>query len=181
MADGLEITVQGADDLDKMLDDLGAGDTVDSVCRRALREGGNLMKAAIAANAPVRTPMPSSNALPPGTLQSDITVTVSKDSENSYSAWIEPGKFSRHVAIWVEWGHRLVRGKSRKGLPGRVVGDVPAHPYIRPAFDANEDLAFEAVAESLAKDINTAYGGGRLGAVETETHGGFEDDDGGTV
>lgn len=156
MADGLEITVQGASDLDRILDDLGAGDAVELVCRRALRNGGNLMKAAIAANARVRPPLPSGTALPPGALQGDIQVAVTKDAENSFSAWIYPGKFTRHVALWVEWGHRLVRGKSTKSRKGKEIGDVPAHPYIRPAFDENEDLAFEAVADSLATDINAA-------------------------
>jgi hypothetical protein len=120
------------------------------------------MKAAIAANAPVRAPLPSGTALPPGTLQSDITVVVTKDAPDSFSAWIEPGKFSRHVARFVEWGHRMTRGKGKNSVVLKVrkngveLEDVPAHPYIRPAFDANEDVAFEATAESLATDINAA-------------------------
>jgi HK97 gp10 family phage protein len=149
MADGLEITVTGLSELDAAMADLGSGDAVEQVCRRALREGGNVMKAAIAANAPVRPDLPSGTALPPGALQSDITVTVSKDSDNSFSAWIEPGKFTRHVARFVEYGHELIHGKNRK-----AVGDVRAHPYIRPAFDANEDLAVDAVSESISRDIS---------------------------
>ena len=156
MADGLEITVTGLSELDAAMAELGSGNAVEQVCRRALREGGNVMKAAIAANAPVRPELPSGTALPPGALQGDIQVTVSKDSENSFSAWIEPGKFTRHVATWVEYGHRLVRGKTGKRSEGTVTGDVRAHPYIRPAFDANEDLAVDAVSESIAKDINAA-------------------------
>jgi HK97 gp10 family phage protein len=153
MADGLEITTTGFAELEKSMEAMGQ-ELGEQICRKALRAGGNVMKGAIAANAPARPPLPSGTALPVGTLQSDITVTVTKDNPESFSAWIEPGSRSRHVAKFVEWGHRLVRGKSRKGSPGKVIGDVPAHPYIRPAFDANEELVFEAVATTAAAEVN---------------------------
>jgi HK97 gp10 family phage protein len=146
MADGLEITTTGFAEVERSLEDLGQS-LGEQICRKALRAGGNVMKAAIAANAPVRPDLPSGTALPVGALQSDITVAVTKDAPDSFSAWIEPGKETMHVARWVEWGHRLVRGK-------KEVGDVPAHPYIRPAFDANEDLAFNAVAETITTEVN---------------------------
>jgi HK97 gp10 family phage protein len=155
MADGLEITTTGFAEVERSLEEMGQS-LGEQICRKALRAGGNVMKAAIAANAPVRPPLPSGTALPPGALQSDITVIVSKDAPDSFSAWIEPGKETIHVARWVEWGHRLVRGKTRKrkNLKGKEIGDVVAHPYIRPAFDANEDLAFEAIAETVATEVN---------------------------
>jgi hypothetical protein len=153
--DGIEITFEGIPEFSRMMTDL-AGPVAERIIRHAVREGGRVVQAAITEAAPVRPDLPSGTALPPGALQGDIQVAVTKDGVDSFSAWIYPGKFSRAVAIWVEWGHRLIRGKSRKGSSGRVIGDVPAHPYIRPAFDANEDLAFEAVADSLATDINAA-------------------------
>jgi HK97 gp10 family phage protein len=148
MADGLEITTTGFADVERSLEDLGQS-LGEQICRKALRAGGNVMKAAIAANAPVRPDLPSGTALPVGALQSDITVIVSKDRSqpDSFSAWIEPGKQTMHVARWVEWGHRLVHGK-------KEVGDVPATPYIRPAFDANEDLVFGTIAETIATEVN---------------------------
>lgn len=159
MADGLEIATLGFAEVERSLDDLGQS-LGEQICRTALRNGGNLMKAAISANAPVRVPLPSGTALPPGTLQSDITVTVTKDGEQSFSAWIEPGKFSIRVSRWVEWGHRLVHGGRymnwRKRGKGKEIGDVKAYPYIRPAFDANEELAFEAVADTIATEVNAA-------------------------
>lgn len=154
MADGLDISITGLGELDHAMQDMGEGQAAEGICRRALRAGGDVMKGAIAANAPVRPALPSGTALPPGTLQSDITVTVTRESPESFSAWIEPGKYSRHVASWVEWGHRLVKGKK-----GKVVGDVVAHPYIRPAFDANEELAAAAMAESITADVTTALKG----------------------
>lgn len=150
MADGIEITTQGFAEVERSLDDLGQS-LGEQICRKALRAGGNLMKAAVAANAPVRPDLPSGTALPPGTLQSDITVTVAKDrnQQDSFSAWIEPGRESYHVCVFVEWGHRLVKGKKQ-------IGDVAAHPYWRPAFDSNQDLAFNAVAETIAAEVNKA-------------------------
>lgn len=156
MADGLEITTQGFTEMESTLDDLGTS-LGEKICRKALRAGGNLMKAAIAANAPVRPDLPSKTALPVGALQSDVIVTVTKDSEHSFSAWIEPGKETIRVARWVEWGHRLVRGGrymnwGKRGK-GTQVDEVRAHPYIRPAFDANEDLAAGAMAEVITTEV----------------------------
>jgi HK97 gp10 family phage protein len=148
MADGLEITTTGFAEVERSLDDLGQS-LGEQICRKALRAGGNVMKAAIAANAPVRPDLPSGTALPAGALQSDITVVVTKEAPDSFSAWIEPGPASRHVSIFVEWGHRLVKGE-------RQIGDVSAAPYIRPAFDANEDLASNAVADTIATEVNAA-------------------------
>ena len=157
MADGLEITTTGFAEVERSLDDLGQS-LGEQICRKALRAGGNVMKGAIAANAPVRPDLPSGTALPVGALQSDITVIVSKDSPESFSAWIEPGKSTLHVARWVEWGHRQVAGGRFKNWgkrgKGKEVGDVEAHPYIRPAFDANEELAFSAIAETIATEVN---------------------------
>lgn len=57
-----------------------------------------------------------------------------------------------HIALWVEYGHRQVTGgrltKEGKG-PGRLVGTVEPHPFMRPAFDASADAAIDAFASSL--------------------------------
>ena len=159
MADGLVVQMQGFAELDKLFADMG-GPTGEVVVRRGLRAGGNLMKAAIAANAPVRPEGVSTTALPPGALQSDIQVHVAKESADSFSAYIEPGAATRAVSRWVEFGHRLVRGRtSKRGAKGQQIGDVPAHPYIRPAFDSNEDLAVNAINESIMEDFEKAFKG----------------------
>jgi hypothetical protein len=163
MPDGLEMTTRGFPELERTLDDMGQS-LGEQVCRKALREGGNLMKGAIAANAPERPDLPSGTALPVGALRNDITVTVTKDkgAQNSFSAWIEAGKETFRVSVWVEWGHRFVRGGrymnwGKRGK-GQHVGEVIAHPYIRPAFDANEDLAFEVIAQTALNEINRVAG-----------------------
>ena len=70
------------------------------------------------------------------------------------------GKLTRAVAGWVELGHRLVRGGYSKVLkngkvrgPGRQVGTVAAHPFVRPAYEASVDAANQAFAETFAAEI----------------------------
>jgi hypothetical protein len=45
-----------------------------------------------------------------------------------------------YIALWVEFGHRLVRGgrlNSKKGAgAGKLIGFVQPHPFMRPAFEA---------------------------------------------
>lgn len=51
-----------------------------------------------------------------------------------------------HVANFVEYGHRMVTHR-----PGqRQVGQVAAHPFMRPAFDASADRAINAFADQVA-------------------------------
>jgi hypothetical protein len=58
-----------------------------------------------------------------------------------------------HLALWVEYGHRMVTHK-----PGRKqVGDVPAHPFMRPAFDASAEAAIDAFGEALAEALRSAF------------------------
>jgi len=58
------------------------------------------------------------------------------------------GKEQGHIALWVEYGHRLVtRGRHRQ------IGTVAPHPFMRPGLDAAYDRAIEAFARSLAATI----------------------------
>jgi HK97 gp10 family phage protein len=167
MADGFEITVTGLDKVDKALQQLSGGEFREKMMRNALRAGGTVMQAAIMANAPInpKMPGPKSTALPPGALQSDVHLTVSKDKQtDSFSAWIYFGKYTIHVARFVEWGHRFVKGGrymtwGKRGK-GQEIGDVEAAPFIRPAFDANIDLVAQAINDSIKADLAS----GKLGA-----------------
>lgn len=166
MADGIEITFEGMPEFSRMMQDL-AGPAAERIIRHAVREGGRVVQAAITEAAPVRPDLPSGTALPPGALKNDIVVKVRKEPDGSISAYIEPGSRTRYAAVLVEWGHRLVRGgrSKRSGIlgqsyvgPGRVVGEVPAHPFVRPAFDASEAAAQDAIA----MDIAASFGGARV-------------------
>lgn len=55
-----------------------------------------------------------------------------------------------HKANWVEYGHRMVGHK-----PGKAdLGEVPPHPFMRPAFEASADAAIEAFTDSLTDSVN---------------------------
>ncbi len=123
--------------------------------RRGLHDAGVVVQAAITEAAPVRMPMKSGTALPPGALKSDITLRVTKSS-SGMMAVIQPGPLTRHAARWVEYGHRLVRGGYSRVLrngrtrgPGSVVGEVPAHPFIRPGFESSVGEAVRAFINGL--------------------------------
>jgi HK97 gp10 family phage protein len=166
VADAFEITVDGLTELEKNLDKLG-GEFKEQMIRKALRAGGTIMQAAIMANTPINPviPGPKSTALPPGALQSDVHLSVSKDKEtDSFSAWIYFGKSTVRYARWVEWGHRLVHGGRYKSWgkrgKGKEIGDVVAHPFIRPAFEGNIDLVATAINNSMRADLSTRKLGG---------------------
>jgi hypothetical protein len=65
-----------------------------------------------------------------------------------------------HIANWVEYGHRIMGrkpqgGKRKKGVrrEGEYLGDVPAHPFMRPAAMASADRAIEAFGEVIAATL----------------------------
>lgn len=122
--------------------------------RRGLRDGGRVIQAAITEAAPVRPDLPSGTALPPGALKADIELHVVKErnEESSFSAYIEPGKYTRYAARLVEYGHEMVIG-GRKGKGRKAVGQVAAHPFFRPAFDASEGEAMAATEATILAEI----------------------------
>jgi HK97 gp10 family phage protein len=123
--------------------------------RAGLRAAGTVFQAAVQERAPERPELPSGTALPIGALAADITLSVTK-RDGVLMAIVQPGRLTSHVARWVEYGHRLVRGapnKKGRGGPGSVVGNVPAHPFIRPAFEAERGAAMEAFAVGLASEL----------------------------
>lgn len=127
-------------------------DLPEKVVRRGLRAGGQVMQVAISLAAPVRPDLPSTTALPPGALQSDIGLRVVKEDDGSFSAVIAPGKYTAYAARLVEYGHALVVG-GRKGKGGATIGRVPPHPFFRPAFEANEDNAMMVAEETILAEI----------------------------
>lgn len=54
-----------------------------------------------------------------------------------------------HVALWVEMGHRMVGHKPGK----KLLGNVPAHPFMTPAADASADAAIDAFANVLVATL----------------------------
>jgi HK97 gp10 family phage protein len=129
--------------------------------RAGLRAAGELVRAEVASRAPVRT-MAGGNSLPEGALAADITLEVKQASTTGQQyAVVQPGRLTRHVARWVEYGHRIVRGGQLKFLAnGKTRGrggysgeNVPAHPFIRPAFEATQASVVKTFAEKFIEAL----------------------------
>jgi len=131
----------------------------------AVREGGKVFQLAMVERTPELTgKTPGSDSLAPGAMRADIKVRVVKDELGTAAAYIGPTKKTARVARWVEFGHRLVKGGYLKftgsGMKmrgkGKQFGEVPAHPFLRPAYEASEQSAMEAVRESLRVSLAEA-------------------------
>jgi HK97 gp10 family phage protein len=167
MEDGLSISLEG---LDALLERLSNIEKPEAAIRKALRNGGNIVNAAIVERAPEKDG--TGGTLPEGALKHDIITRVSKQKDGEFTVTIGPDKLTAHVARWVEYGHRQVVG-GRSALqadgtttgPGKQVyvrpgqstigtGSVPAHSFIRLAWEAVHTEATEAIVTTLVNEIN---------------------------
>lgn len=55
-----------------------------------------------------------------------------------------------YYALWVEYGHRLVKGRGRQK---RVIGHVAPTPFMRPAFDAQSQKVIDTVASEIDRRL----------------------------
>jgi HK97 gp10 family phage protein len=156
-------SLPGLKELDQKLSAL-KGKTANRLIRDAVMAGGKVFQAEVRLRAPVRASGQHGNALPPGALKSDIELAFGITEEKLPAAIVKPGKYTKHVARWLEYGHRLVRGGYSKILPnGRVRGpgraasiSVQPYPFIRPAFETARVAATMAAVESLKRNLPTA-------------------------
>lgn len=125
--------------------------------RQGVTAGGNVIRDAMRSEAPVLDEKTAhSTALEPGALKADISTRVEKNKDGLITAFIGPGKRTSHVALWVERGHLLVKGgqlpwtngKRKRSGAGRAVMHVPAHPFLRPAYDGSRRAALQEFAET---------------------------------
>lgn len=136
------------------------------VLRYALRKGANLMRDEARALAPNDT----------GNLKKAIISAASRSSDRNiimYKVKIKSRPYMKDgvkkdpavYATPLEMGHLVVgRGKGLKGgknskakqradMKGSGVKFVPPKPFLRPAFDAKNEAAFEAVVEEFKNKI----------------------------
>lgn len=167
---GFSVHIEGLHELDAKLAELG-GDKAKKVVDAALRAGGKVFLEAVTAAAPERAPTPSGTALPPGALAHDIGMRLGKNDEGLPAEIIAPGRATEHVARFVEYGHRIVRGGYSKATyrhgrfvgylgPGRQLRDeggelmeVQPYPFIRPAYEASVNGAIDAFVAALKEGI----------------------------
>jgi HK97 gp10 family phage protein len=128
--------------------------------RKAVAKGARIVRDGMTARAPILTEKQAgSNALEPGALRAGMRSYVVTDS-NPVEAIAGPGEAVAYVARFVEYGHRTVTGGSLsihgKGKGRQLEQDVPAHPFLRPAFEESVTAVGEAIAESLSETFKEA-------------------------
>ncbi len=129
--------------------------------RRMVRAGAEIFKQEMVRRAPLLAAKNSgSDSLNPGELKAGIRVRMAKNTDLA-EARIGPGT-SRLIgpATEVEYGHREVHGGSLKMLGGgRTRGsgtageDVPAHPFVRPAYESARDDAERAMMQDFDQPL----------------------------
>ena len=151
----MRLDITGYEELNRELGMLRGAVRVDAT-RQAVTEAAALIRDAMIEVAPVLDATTAkSTALSPGELKSGIRFSVRKISDGLIRAVIGPRRGTGRAAHLVEYGHRLVKGGvSRVGAkgpvgPGRQIGDVPAHPFLRPAYEASWQLSLEAFVGAL--------------------------------
>lgn len=152
--DEFTLEMENIDELSDKLKALGET-TRRRYLKNALAEGSLVMRDAVEDAAPERTDTwtEGSDSLPPGALKSDIDVGLQMTDEGGH-AFIGPGPKTGYVARFVEFGHRLVTGsRAHKQRDQKVVGHVPAHPFMRPAADAAAQATLDRFAEQLTEDL----------------------------
>ena len=149
----LNIKMEG---LEQLLSNLDATKAV-AIQRRALKQGARVIQSAVVAAAPEQVSYhDGSNALPPGALKSDYYFFIKRGTPVP-TVMIKFGKFTAHVARWLEYGftHSHRNKKTGQIIKGKFV----QHPFFRAAEEGAEAEALKAVQVSLATDISKAYKG----------------------
>jgi HK97 gp10 family phage protein len=137
----LALEYSGFDTLQKRLQALKAELSTNGM-KRVVRAGAKVFKGEMVRRAPVlAAKTPGSNALEPGALKAGIR-TALLANETPVTALVGPNKKVAHVARFVEYGHREVRS-------GIAHGDVPAHPFIRPAYESARSEAESAMVAEV--------------------------------
>jgi hypothetical protein len=128
---------------------------------KALRRGARVIKAAMEEAAPVlgELSLGGLTSLPPGALKAGIRVYVPQNTDPP-EALIGPNADVEHVARWVEYGHRQVTGGSldllgggRTRGSGKAGVDVPAYPFLRPAYEGSTTAAEAEVIASFKESF----------------------------
>ena len=138
----------------------------------ALIKGGRVLKAAIEERAPVAAlgPTADGTSLEPGELKANIGMSLIEDGPDGAYVSVGPNRNVDHVARFVEYGHRQVRvtsfdiGKNgrRKNVQKKVLGHVPAHPFIRQAGEAAGQEAVAVFKDEFAEEVNAAWSGRKV-------------------
>ena len=143
------IQVTGLEDVQRMLKEAPKHVVVTGYAK-ALRRSINVIAETLQMLTPEGSNHTNDDILP---LNESIVTDVQVDSNGRGGvARVGYGK-SGHVALFVEYGHVM---KTHK--PGSsIVGHVPAHPFMRPAFDQSAAAATAAFQESITETVENEF------------------------
>jgi hypothetical protein len=153
---GADVTIKGIPELARALDHLEAAARAEALAHAATA-------GALVVRDAVRVPVGHEHLSRGVHLAQQLAIKVTVREDTHVSAAV--GFFGRTVAALVEFGHLLVKGgKLRAGrrkrkatvTVGHVIGHVPAHPFLRPAFDSSKEEAQQAMAAALWADLSAA-------------------------
>ena len=145
----VRMKVEGGDKIARRLQMLA-----EEVAREHMREcalaGAEVIRAEIETTAPRKA----------GTLAENIEKEVKKQTKSRVDIHIGPGEEAWYGRL-VESGHAIVVGGIRvvkrsgrvRWYGGKKVGDVPPHPFMRPAFDSKTDEAYDAFEAELKRRL----------------------------
>jgi hypothetical protein len=139
-------TVEGIDEVIAMLDQAPRV-IVAGAFFKALQAGATVMGAELS----IRTPK---NEISPDTANqlTESQVTEILLDSNGLGGTVEIGFGNQgHVALWVEYGHRMVGHKPGK----KLLGQVAAMPFMRPTVDACNDAVIDAFTDSLEQSFKS--------------------------
>lgn len=129
-------------------------DVKDKAIRAALRAGAKIEQAAVQASCPERIDLPSGTALPVGALAADVIIKQGgRNAETPYVV-VTFGKYSKHVARWVEDGHKVIQGRgSERKDTGKV---TTPNPFVSEAFESSEQAVESAIRETFIETVTKA-------------------------
>lgn len=168
------VNVKGLKELQQSMKALSAN-VAKNVLRGAVNAGARVVRNQARSNAPVlHAAIPSHQ--PPGTLKRSIVASFIRERSNTnqamYYVTVRQGKKYRgqgkrqtmsqdaYYGAWVELGHYFVGHRAqnttwenhRKAQMSRGVY-VPAHPFLRPAYEARKQESVEAMKRYLEQRI----------------------------
>lgn len=146
------ITVEGLAETCSYLD--GVSEIVATRCVvNGLDAAGEVMEAALWPLVPVdlRAAMNAAHG-GLGALSTRLTRTIEVDPRGRGGVMELGFGPLGHIALWVEYGHRIVKGKWDTGKMTRAFG------FMRRAFDASSEAAIEAYVNGVRATLKTVPG-----------------------
>lgn len=150
-----QMQTDGADDLAALFDSL-ADEVGESALRSAANAGATIIKLEVIARAPR-----DKNILADNIYQKHIPEVSTETSQTYHVSWrkkVRDGK-SPYYGAWVEYGHWYVPPKpdgitwKRHRVATKALY-VPAHPFLRPAYEAKKGEALAAMQAKLKENVN---------------------------